>query len=69
MKNNKKTGKGNELICYSEETVHRMMDILNQIEVRGVTNVTGLSAVMNLLNSVEKTIPRGEKIEAPANRR
>ncbi len=47
------------LICYSEETIRKIMDILNQIEVKGITNITGLSAVMNLLNSVEDTIQKG----------
>ena len=37
------------------------MEILNQIEVKGITNITGLAAIMNLLNAPSKTI-EGDKI-------
>ena len=46
-----------KLICYSEETVSKMMEALSHIEVKGITSVTALSAVMQLLNNVAKEIP------------
>lgn len=58
-----KTVKKEESIRYSKETISRIMDILNQIEVKGITNVTGLSAVMNLLNSPETNAPLQSQTE------
>lgn len=46
-----------ELLCYSMETVNKMMEALSHIEVSGITSVTALAAVMQLLNNAEKTIP------------
>lgn len=47
-----------ELICYSMDTINKLMEALSCIEVKGITSVTALSAVMNLLtNNVEKRIP------------
>ena len=44
------------LICYQNDAINKIIEILNQIEVKGITNVTGLAAIMNLLNAPAKTI-------------
>ena len=46
-----------ELICYSMETVEKIITALNNINVSGITNVTALSAIVQLINNPEKTIP------------
>ena len=48
------------LICYSEETINKIVEVANQLEVRGITNVTGLAAILNLLNAPIKTIEDNE---------
>lgn len=53
MIENKKTVGDTEninIISYKAETVEKIINVLNNITISGIGNITGLAAVINLLN-------------------